>query len=114
MPAASAVAGLSPTARRFSPARVWLRNQLAASAMKIARYARNPNDRKVSPNSPSLLAKGSVALKHAPVRLSAMEPPSPNSEESEPPKKLPTPTPNVVSARPVTFWLARSVTVRKL
>ena len=32
---------------------------------------------------------------------------------SEPPKKLPKPTPKVVSARPVTFWLARSVTVRK-
>ena len=31
----------------------------------------------------------------------------------EPPKKLPTPTPKVVMARPVTFWLARRVTVRK-
>ena len=30
-----------------------------------------------------------------------------------PPKKLPKPTPKVVIARPVTFWLARSVTVRK-
>ena len=37
----------------------------------------------------------------------------PVSLMSEPPKKLPTPTPNVVSARPITFWLARSVTVRK-
>ncbi len=32
---------------------------------------------------------------------------------SEPPKKLPKPTPKVVMARPVTFWLARRVTVRK-
>ena len=31
----------------------------------------------------------------------------------EPPKKLPKPTPKVVMARPVTFWLARRVTVRK-
>ena len=31
----------------------------------------------------------------------------------EPPKKLPKPTPKVVMARPVTFWFARSVTVRK-
>ena len=30
-----------------------------------------------------------------------------------PPKKLPKPTPKVVIARPVTFWLARRVTVRK-
>ena len=37
----------------------------------------------------------------------------PESLMSEPPKKLPKPTPKVVSARPVTFWLARSVTVRK-
>ena len=32
---------------------------------------------------------------------------------NEPPKKLPIPTPKVAIARPVTFWLARSVTVRK-
>ena len=31
----------------------------------------------------------------------------------EPPKKLPKPMPKVVIARPVTFWFARSVTVRK-
>ena len=31
----------------------------------------------------------------------------------EPPKKLPTPTPKVVMARPVTFWLARRVTVSR-
>ena len=31
----------------------------------------------------------------------------------EPPKKLPKPTPKVVMARPVTFWFARRVTVRK-
>ena len=37
----------------------------------------------------------------------------PESLISDPPKKLPKPTPKVVSARPVTFWLARSVTVRK-
>ena len=37
----------------------------------------------------------------------------PVSLMSEPPKKLPMPTPKVVMARPVTFWLARRVTVRK-
>lgn len=37
----------------------------------------------------------------------------PDSFMSEPPKKLPKPTPNVVIARPVTFWFARSVIVRK-
>ena len=31
----------------------------------------------------------------------------------EPPKKLPMPTPKVVMVRPVTFWFARRVTVRK-
>ena len=31
----------------------------------------------------------------------------------DPPKKLPKPTPKVVIARPVTFWFARRVTVRK-
>ena len=31
----------------------------------------------------------------------------------EPPKKLPMPTPKVVMARPVTFWLARRVTVSR-
>ena len=37
----------------------------------------------------------------------------PESLIRDPPKKLPKPTPKVVRARPVTFWLARSVTVRK-
>ena len=37
MPAASAVAGLSPTARRLRPARVWLRKYCAAMAMAMAR-----------------------------------------------------------------------------
>ena len=37
----------------------------------------------------------------------------PESFMREPPKKLPKPTPKVVSARPVTFWLALRVTVRK-
>ena len=37
----------------------------------------------------------------------------PVSFMSDPPKKLPKPTPNVVMARPVTFWFALSVTVRK-
>ena len=37
----------------------------------------------------------------------------PDSLMSEPPKKLPKPTPKVVRARPVTFWFARRVTVRK-
>ena len=31
-----------------------------------------------------------------------------------PPKKLATPPPKMVSVRPVTFWLARRVMVRKL
>ena len=31
----------------------------------------------------------------------------------EAPKKLPNPTPKVVMAKPVTFWLARRVTVKK-
>ena len=31
-----------------------------------------------------------------------------------PPKKLPNPTPKVVMARPVTFWFALNVMVRKL
>ena len=38
---------------------------------------------------------------------------APESLIKLPPKKLPKPTPKVVIARPVTFWFARSVTVRK-
>ena len=45
--------------------------------------------------------------------MSEIEPLSPKKLRSEPPKKLPMPTPNVVSARPVTFWFALSVIVRK-
>ena len=38
MPAASAVAGLSPTARRFSPVRVLFRNHAIAIARIMDRY----------------------------------------------------------------------------
>ena len=66
------------------------------------------------PNQPSLPENGSDALKKALVRERAMDGTSaPESLMSDPPKKLPKPTPNVVMARPVTFWFARSVTVRK-
>ena len=41
-------------------------------------------------------------------------PTPPDSLVSDPPKKLPRPTPKVVSARPDTFWLARRVTVSTL
>ena len=34
--------------------------------------------------------------------------------EREPPKKLPNPTPNVVSASPATFWFALNVIVSTL
>ena len=66
------------------------------------------------PNQPSSDAKGRERLKYELVAESAMDGTSlPVSLMSEPPKKLPKPTPKVVMARPVTFWLARSVTVRK-
>ena len=42
MPAASAVAGFSPTARRFRPARVRVRNQCMATASTMAAYTRKP------------------------------------------------------------------------
>ena len=41
-------------------------------------------------------------------------PTPPASLDREPPKKLPKPMPKVVSARPVTFWLARRVMVSTL
>ena len=41
-------------------------------------------------------------------------PTPPASLESDPPKKLPRPTPKVVRARPVTFWLARREMVSTL
>ena len=60
-------------------------------------------------------AKGSALAKHALVLERAIDGTSlPVSLIREPPKKLPKPTPNVVIARPVTFWFALSVTVRKL
>ena len=42
MPAASAVAGFSPTARRCRPTRVWLSTKLERIARAMARYARKP------------------------------------------------------------------------
>ena len=66
------------------------------------------------PNQPRSAAKGRDFLKQALVADRAMEGTSaPESLMREPPKKLPKPTPKVVMARPVTFWLARRVTVRK-
>ena len=62
MPAASAVAGFSPIARRLRPALVRFKKNDVRSAIAIARYARKPNDRKVSPNMPSFEANGSDAL----------------------------------------------------
>ena len=60
------------------------------------------------------ITPGSVVLKQILVLVRAMEGTLlPVSLMREPPKKLPTPTPKVVMARPVTFWLARRVTVRK-
>ena len=41
-------------------------------------------------------------------------PTPPAMEFRVPPKKLATPPPKMVSVRPVTFWLARRVMVRKL
>ena len=68
----------------------------------------------MSPSAPRLSAKGSLAVKYELVAVRASEGTSLSvSFMSEPPKKLPKPTPKVVMARPVTFWLARSVTVRK-
>jgi hypothetical protein len=56
------------------------------------------------PNHPVVDAHGSDLLKYALVAESAMDGTSaPASLISEPPKKLPTPIPNVVIARPVTF-----------
>ena len=59
-------------------------------------------------------APGTAVLKKLLVVVRATDGTSlPVSLMSEPPKKLPKPVPNVVSARPVTFWFARSVTVKK-
>ena len=56
------------------------------------------------PKSPREPAKGSVFLKTALVLVNATEGTSlPVNLISEPPKKLPKPTPKVVIARPVTF-----------
>ena len=58
IPAASAVAGLSPTALRFRPVLVLRRKYAETKAMMMAAYARNPYDRKSFPNTPALEAKG--------------------------------------------------------
>ena len=66
------------------------------------------------PITPSFSAKGKLVRKALLVAVRMIEGSSlPESLIREPPMKLPKPTPKVVSARPVTFWLARSVTVRK-
>ena len=68
----------------------------------------------MSPNQPSLSAKGNWVLKAELVLESAIDGTSESTNLiNEPPKKLPIPIPNVVRARPVTFWLALRVTVKK-
>ena len=58
----------------------------------------------MSPNHPSLSAKGSFVLKTVLVAESAIDGTSDlTSLIREPPKKLPIPIPKVVRARPVTF-----------
>ena len=84
-------------------------------AIAIATYVMKLYDRSSLPTTPALLANGRVALKALLVAERAIDGTSlPVSLIREPPKKLPKPTPNVVIARPVTFWFALSVTVRKL
>ncbi len=61
-----------------------------------------------------MVAKGSFFEKYELVAERAIEGTSaPDNLISEPPKKLPKPIPNVVMARPVTFWFALKVTVKK-
>ena len=49
IPAASAVEGFSPTARRLSPTRVRFITKLRMIAHMIAKYTMNPNDENSSP-----------------------------------------------------------------
>ena len=55
-----------------------------------------------------------VARYTALVAATEIWPTPPAMEFRVPPKKLATPPPKMVSVRPVTFWLARRVMVRKL
>ena len=52
-PAASAVAGFSPTARRFRPALVLFRKICSSTASRIAAYARKPYPKITCPTTPS-------------------------------------------------------------
>ena len=66
------------------------------------------------PNHPVVFANGRQVRNALLVFDRAMDGTSlPVSLMREPPKKFPKPTPKVVMARPVTFWLARRLTVRK-
>ena len=60
------------------------------------------------------LSSGSFSRKALAVAAVEIWPTPPASLDMEPPKKLPRPTPKVVSARPDTFWLARRVMVSTL
>ena len=82
--------------------------------MMIAVYARKPYENSSFPITPALSANGSVFWKHPEVARSEMDGTSdPVSLISDPPKKFPNPTPKVVIVRPVTFWFALRLTVRK-
>ena len=84
--------------------RVRPRIYATVSAITTDIYARKLYDRKTSPNQPSLSAKGNVFLKQLDVAERVIDGSSDFvSFIREPPKKLPKPTPKVVSARPVTF-----------
>ena len=75
----------------------------AIIATMIAAYVKNPYERKIFENQSGLSEK-TERLKYALVFVRAIEGTSePESLISEPPKKFPTPIPNVVIARPVTF-----------
>ena len=59
--------------------------------------------------------RSGIGWRNAPaVAATEIWPTPPESFDSDPPKKFPRPTPNVVSARPATFWFARSEMVSTL
>ena len=97
IPAASAVAGFSPTERRFNPTRVLLSTNDTINAIIIARYVKKSYDKNNSPKAPKSLAKGNLVEKNELVFVSAIDG---NSLFvmliSEAPRKLPKPIPSVV------------------
>src|SRR3954449_1870076 len=107
MPIASAAAGDSPTARTFSPGRVRLRYSATSSTHTHDAYTSTDCLKKIGPTTPAVCRLcGRNGWNECLAGESASSRSLPRYDER------PAAPAKIVSARPETIWLARSVTTR--